>query len=476
MAKKPLQEDLFEGTAMSFGEHLEELRVCLFRACVGVAIGCIIGFYIANGVVNFFQTPLENALENYDIEKAQLQLKESGEYGENIPAETLRLVVEDRMIPTTIHVETGKLMETLQLNYPGVFGSVSLSQYQLLPKDLVPNESKAASAIAAKILAGKSAADDKKSDPSAVAIWKLLSPLEQKLIERLGSAKPPLSKADAASLLELVNKLASQRATSDALKPLMEQLDAVEKTAAASLLKLVEVEKPAHDDVMHLNRLLLGHWLADHVRAPRVNLIPLQTWKPVGVRFQVLNAQEAFMIWMKAGFVSGLVLASPWVFLQIWNFVAAGLYPHEKNQVYVYLPISIALFLGGATLAFVFVFEPVLSFLFTFNRGMNAEFEPRIGEWLSFVLILPIGFGISFQLPLVMVLLNRLGLVSIELYTSQWRIAILVICIVSMVLTPADPISMLLMAGPLSLLYAVGIAMCKYMPRGRSPFQEVYEP
>ena len=182
------------------------------------------------------------------------------------------------------------------------------------------------------------------------------------------------------------------------------------------------------------------------------------------------------MIWMKAALMTGLVIASPYIFYQIWIFVAAGLYPHEKSYVYIYLPISIALFFGGASLAFAFVFDPVLRFLFTFNKGMNADFDPRVGEWLSFVLILPLGFGISFQLPLVMLFLNRIGIASLDFYIQQWRVAILIICVISMVLTPADPVSMLLMAVPLCLLYVLGIGMCKYMPSGKSPFEEAYEP
>jgi sec-independent protein translocase protein TatC len=136
----------------------------------------------------------------------------------------------------------------------------------------------------------------------------------------------------------------------------------------------------------------------------------------------------------------------------------------------------VLLFFGGAALAFLFVFDPVLDFLFLFNKGMNADFDPRIGEWLGFVLILPLGFGVAFQLPLVMLFVNRIGLVTVETYIAQWRIAILTIFVVAMLLTPADPISMLLMAGPLCGLYLVGIMMCKYMPRGRNPFAEAYEP
>ena len=86
------------------------------------------------------------------------------------------------------------------------------------------------------------------------------------------------------------------------------------------------------------------------------------------------------------------------------------------------------------------------------------------------------GFGIAFQLPLVMFFLNRIGLISVKAYLEKWRIAILIIFVLSMILTPADPISMLLMALPLSGLYFLGIAMAQWMPRGRSPFTEVYEP
>jgi sec-independent protein translocase protein TatC len=107
---------------------------------------------------------------------------------------------------------------------------------------------------------------------------------------------------------------------------------------------------------------------------------------------------------------------------------------------------------------------------------MEIDPDPRISEWLGFVMFLPLGFGLSFQLPLVMLMLHRIGIFSIEAYWARWRIAILVIFVVSMVLTPADPVSMLFMAIPLTFLYFGGIGLCKWMPRGKSPFQEGYEP
>lgn len=216
--------------------------------------------------------------------------------------------------------------------------------------------------------------------------------------------------------------------------------------------------------------------LGEPLPAPGNVLLATRIWRPVQHVVKALSAHEVFMIWVKAALVAGAVIASPYVFFQIWNFVAAGLYSHERKYVYMYLPISLGLFLFGAFLAFKWVIPSVLSWLFQFNQTLKIDPDPRISEWIGFALFLPLGFGISFQLPLVMLLLNRIGLFSIEVYLAKWRIAILVIFVLSMLLTPADPVSMLMMAVPLTVLYFGGIALCKYMPRGRNPFDEAYEP
>ncbi len=108
---------------------------------------------------------------------------------------------------------------------------------------------------------------------------------------------------------------------------------------------------------------------------------------------QSTGVQETFMIYIKAAFIAGAVFSSPFVFYFLWSFVGAGLYPHEKRYVHVFLPASVGLFLAGAALAFFFVFDPVLQFLFSFNRSLGIDPDPRIGEWMSFVLLLPLGFG-----------------------------------------------------------------------------------
>jgi len=233
---------------------------------------------------------------------------------------------------------------------------------------------------------------------------------------------------------------------------------------------------PAGDVAAAQVDLNLEALLASKLPTPQSSMVKTRIWRQAEARLTVLNPTEGFVIWMKAGLVAGFVLSSPYIFYQIWIFVAAGLYPHEKRYVHIYMPFSLGLFLVGAAGAFVFVFKHVLNFLFSFARMMDIEPDLRISEVISFVLFLPLGFGVAFQLPLVMLFLHRIGIFQVEGYVEKWRIAILVIFVISMLLTPADPYSMMLMAGPLTGLYGLGILLCKWMPKGRNPFDEPYEP
>ena len=108
--------------------------------------------------------------------------------------------------------------------------------------------------------------------------------------------------------------------------------------------------------------------------------------------------------------------------------------------------------------------------MLSFNRSLGIDPDPRINEWLGFVLFLPVGFGLGFQLPLVMLFLERIGVFTVKNYLSQWRIAVLVIFAVAAVLTPPDPTSMLLLAFSLTFLYFGGIVFCKLLPRHSNPF------
>lgn len=241
----------------------------------------------------------------------------------------------------------------------------------------------------------------------------------------------------------------------------------------ASLKKNRRVFEDVYIERPELKRLfsLTPGETSDAVSAPSPHLVPTRIWRDVDGRIQALGTQEPFFAWLKVGILTGLIISGPWILWQSWMFVAEGLYPEEKKYVYIYLPFSLLLFVSGASLAFFYAFKPVLAFLFSFNAIMNIDPVPRISDWLGFVMLLPLGFGIGFQLPLIMLFLNRIGVFEVKVYLEQWRMAMLGICVASMILTPSDPTSMLLLALPLACLYFLGIGLCKYMP-GSSRIKE----
>lgn len=182
-----------------------------------------------------------------------------------------------------------------------------------------------------------------------------------------------------------------------------------------------------------------------------------------------LNVQEPFLTYLKVSMIAGLVIASPWVFFQLWQFVAAGLFPHERKFVYLYGTLSGFLFFVGVIFCFYLVFPFVLKFLLGFYTMLKIQPQIRLSEWISFAVTLPLLFGVSFQLPLVMLFLERLSIFEVTDYREKRRMAVLVIAILSMFLTPADPISMLMMMFPLVALYELGIGLCMLSP-SKSPF------
>lgn len=181
---------------------------------------------------------------------------------------------------------------------------------------------------------------------------------------------------------------------------------------------------------------------------------------------------EAFMIYLKVSLILGVIISSPWVIYQLWLFIGAGLYAHERKYVYTYLPMSIILFLGGVAFCFFGVIPFVLNFLFEFNKWLGLRAEIKMASWITFALMVSLMFGISFQLPLVMLFLEKISLVSVKLYREKRRHAILVIAFLSMVLTPSDPVSMMLMMLPLCILYEFGILLCaRSAAVKKSPFE-----
>jgi sec-independent protein translocase protein TatC len=207
------------------------------------------------------------------------------------------------------------------------------------------------------------------------------------------------------------------------------------------------------------------------MRPLSVALAMQPAWEQLGQRTELvtLSITEAFMAWFKVCLITGFVLGSPWIFIQIWRFVAAGLYPHEKHYVNVYLPFSLGLFFAGVLLCYFVILPKAIAALLSFNKWLGLEPQLRFSEWLGFAILFPVVVGLAFQMPLVMLFLQRIGVITVETYLVKWRIALFVIHVIAAVVTLSpDPISMELIALTMCGLYGLGIVLCRLSPR-RAP-------
>lgn len=194
--------------------------------------------------------------------------------------------------------------------------------------------------------------------------------------------------------------------------------------------------------------------------------MPLLDKLPQGASMIATNPISPFLVPLKLAFMASLFLAMPFILYQVWAFVAPGLYRHEKRFAVPLMLSSIILFYCGIAFAY-FVVYPLM-FEFLANSGPEGvAFTPEIAEYLNFVLLLFFAFGIAFEVPVATVLLAATGLVRVETMTKNRGYIVLGIFIVAAFLTPADAISMSLMAVPMWLLYEVGVVMSRMLLKQR---------
>lgn len=181
---------------------------------------------------------------------------------------------------------------------------------------------------------------------------------------------------------------------------------------------------------------------------------------------KVMGAAEGMFVYLKVALLCGAVLGMPWLFCQLWAFVAAGLYASEKRLVHFYMPISLTLFFGGVAVCLVWVMPKTVEALLSFDEWLGVEPDLRLNEWLNFALLMPLVFGVAFQTPLVMWCLDRLGVVDAVAFRRQRRAAWFVLAMGAAVLTPGiDIYSMLFLWLPLIALYEAGIWLCRLSRR-----------
>ncbi|MEW6623554.1 MAG: twin-arginine translocase subunit TatC [Bacillota bacterium] len=169
-----------------------------------------------------------------------------------------------------------------------------------------------------------------------------------------------------------------------------------------------------------------------------------------------LTVTEAFMTKLKISILSGAVITLPFSTWQIWSFILPALYTHEKKYVLTITPISAFLFVVGVLFGY-YVVLPFALIFFIAQGGKELLAMLSFARYVSFVLGFLVPFGLVFQLPLAVIFLSRIGVADYRFFKAKRKYAILIIFIISAVLTPADVVSQLLMAGPVILLYEISI-------------------
>jgi sec-independent protein translocase protein TatC len=184
-----------------------------------------------------------------------------------------------------------------------------------------------------------------------------------------------------------------------------------------------------------------------------------------GQKLVFLAPTEAFWVYMKVALIAGIVLAMPVVLYQIWAFIAPGLYRHEKRYAAPFVLIGSVFFLLGAAFAQLVVIPFAMRFLVSFP-GPDLAPMISIGSYVDFVLKFTLAFGAVFELPVIITLASRMGLVTPQFLTRNRKYAILVNFIIAAVLTPTpDVFNQTLMAGPLIVLYELGIISARLFGR-----------
>lgn len=171
---------------------------------------------------------------------------------------------------------------------------------------------------------------------------------------------------------------------------------------------------------------------------------------------------EPFMVYLKVGVIGALFLAAPWIFLQVWGFVSPALKQSEKRWLLPFVVSASGMFIGGAFFGY-FVMFP-----FAFDFFLTQALPPiqpmlNMSEYFSFISGLMLAFGILFEIPILVILLNLLGILPAATLWKTWRYGVAGIYLLAAVLTPADPYTMILLGTPLAVLYVMALAICSLL-------------
>lgn len=429
--KHDYSEDMFEDTRMSFGDHLEELRLHLWKAISGFLVALFFSFFIGKPVLHMIAAPVTDQLRKFHKAHAAQVVKDLPSDRELQEANQPRFVKTSFLRKQIQSMVKGEPLERLLEPLPEQAESLAFGQ-------LVER-------VHLDVLIAAEALEDNQWDKIETVTEDLsrIVPLLKNATDAPANYDPAsLAKELSANVDDLRESIKDPVATVLALRRIDSKIpfDAIPPKALLPLWVRID------DPVLFFSSLHDAH-------ATVSGLYDLAT----------LSVQEAFMAYFKVCIACGIVIGSPWIFYQIWLFIAAGLYPHEKRLINVYLPFSVGLFLIGVAVCELFVLPRAIEALLWFNEWVGMKPDLRFNEWLGFAIMMPLVFGVSFQLPLVMMFIEKLGIFTVEQFKAQWRIALFIIHIFAALITPSvDLVSMELLAMPMFGLYWLGIFLCRF--------------
>ena len=193
------------------------------------------------------------------------------------------------------------------------------------------------------------------------------------------------------------------------------------------------------------------------VRLPaELNVATTESFSGVNDKLIVTTALEPFSLYIKVSLYAAIGLSVPFLLLQIWGFVAPGLYPHERAYVTPFITLSSISFVLGAAFAYYVIFPPAAKYLL----GLGSDFRLllKANDYFDFIILIMLGMGVVFQMPAITYVLARIGLVTAGFLARVWKTALIVILIAAAVLSPtADIANMMLFAAPMMILYVISI-------------------
>ena len=192
--------------------------------------------------------------------------------------------------------------------------------------------------------------------------------------------------------------------------------------------------------------------------------MPLVKALPEGSRMIAVGVVSPFLVPIKVTVLAAIGLSLPWIFYQVWAFVAPGLYKHEKKLVLPLVAASTVLFYLGAAFCYFFVFGQAFPAIQKM-APISVTVSPDIEAYLDFVITMFIAFGVAFEVPIVVIILARMGIVSIAQFKSFRSYFIVGAAAVAGLVTPPDPVSMIALLVPMYLLYEVGIGAAQFFIR-----------